>query len=77
MKFSGANTTIKPRLMVEAVVIRACKNCGKPGIDADNKYHESCWYCGAERPENENLGKIYDSNQFWQLKEKIKRWITG
>jgi hypothetical protein len=52
---------VQQRLIVEAIVIRACSNCGDSRI-RDNKYVEGdCPNCGAPLPPVEDLGEIHDS----------------
>ena len=64
-------TANKARLEVRATVIRACANCGAPGVVVDehgNKTEEPvgpiCPNCGAKRPDDEDKGVIYDTRWF-------------
>lgn len=58
----------RPRLIVEAVVIRACPHCGDSRVRDGNHVPGNCPGCGQECPEAENKGIIFDT---W---EKLKEW---
>ena len=62
----------KPRLVIKAVVMRACRNCGAAAV-----MEPICPNCGAKRPENEDRGVIFDSrwrNSWWG---KIRNYINN
>ena len=66
---------VRPRIKVEAKVMRACTICGDSGFH-EGKYHEDlCPKCGAPRPAVEDQGLIYDNHPWFQLKRKIKNYI--
>jgi hypothetical protein len=69
----------KPRLVVEAIVIRACSHCGAPGIDENqNPVGSRCPKCFAPRPADENKGVIYDTRWFFgwgKFKRKFQKFL--
>jgi len=72
------NSRIKPRLSVEAIIIRKCVNCGTSGIDTSGKViNDICPSCGTKRPKPENLGVLYDNNFWFQLKRKIGKFFNN
>ena len=44
---------------LSATIIRACVNCGKPGIKDDKPVGPICPWCNAERPQNDDRGAIW------------------
>jgi len=66
--FSYVNEN-RPRLSINklqvkqalyATVIRACTNCGAPGVDSEGKeVGKFCPECGAKRPKSEPQGRIW------------------
>ena len=73
----GAGT--KPRLVVEAVVIKACPHCGASGVDEyQTPIGNVCPKCNGLRNPDENRGVIYDTRWFvgWgRFKRKFKKWL--
>lgn len=68
-----AADAVRPKLIVEAKVYRACPACGHSGI-VNNKYHEDfCPQCGQTRPPIEDKGVIYNNNPWWLFKRKVLR----
>lgn len=72
----------KPRLTVEAVVIKACPHCGAPGVDENQKpYGDICPKCNGKRNPDEDKGVIYDTYDFTlggkilKFQEKFKKWL--
>lgn len=52
----------KPRLVVEAIVIKACPHCNAPGVDENQiPYGDICPKCGGKRNPDEDKGVIYDT----------------
>ncbi len=71
------DSNTKPKFVVEATVIRKCQLCGDSRV-RDGKYVEgACPSCGAELPDVENLGVVYDSRPIWHWKRKLKKLFGG
>lgn len=74
MNLFGSGGVSKPRLVVEAIVYRACQ-CGDSKM-RDGVYHDQCPRCGSYGFPPENKGVIYDTwviNSPWN---RFKRWIS-
>jgi hypothetical protein len=69
----------QPRLIVEAVVVRACPQCGAAGVDENQKPVGSrCPKCFAPRPADEDKGVIFDTKWFsgWgKFKRQFKKFL--
>lgn len=70
------NGLIKPKLQVKILVIKACTNCGAPGVDSSGRdVGIECPNCGKIRPSNIDKGIVYENTHWWGFKRKINKWL--
>ena len=69
----------KPRLVVEAIIIKACPHCGAKGVDENQvPYGDICPFCDNPRNPDENKGVIYDTRWFFgwgKYKRKLRKFF--
>ena len=59
-ELATAKTDIQIKQAMYATVVRACSNCGSPGVDSRGiDVGSVCTVCFAVRPQNEELGQIW------------------
>ncbi len=60
-KIGETHTRSYMKQTLHASVVRACPKCGASGVDKKNHdVGEYCPQCGELRPQQENLGKIWE-----------------
>ena len=51
---------LKIKQELHATIIRACRECGAPGVDSKGvDVGKFCPWCGTKRPKPESLGRIW------------------
>ena len=71
-----ASPIVKPQFTVEAVIIKACANCGAKGVDDKNQpVGDICPNCGAPRPQDIDKGIIYANTLWFKFKRKINKLL--
>ena len=60
-----ARSHLKQRQSVAATVIRACRNCGSPGVDDKGQpVGNICPTCGSVRPPDEDKGEVWVKERY-------------
>lgn len=76
MLFDLYNQITRPKLIVEAKVIKRCDVCFAPGVDENNKYvGDTCPECGAKRPPIVDKGIIHSSSPLFRWKKRLNQFL--